>query len=50
MKVFFMFNFNLSELSDKELEELRESLEDNSLLSAVEREQSRREDVERHSC
>lgn len=45
-----MFNFNLSELSDKELEELRESLEDNSLLSSVEKEQSKREDVERRSC
>ena len=40
----------LNELSDKELEELRESLEDNSLLSAIIREQSRRENVEKHSC
>lgn len=41
---------NLNELSDKELEELRESLEDNSLLSAVEREQSKRNAVENPSC
>ncbi len=41
--------FNLNELSDKELEELHESLEDQSLLAAVLREQSRRDSIENSS-
>lgn len=42
-----MFGFiNLNDLSDKELEELHEALDDASLVEAVQKEQARRKNFE----